>query len=149
MSFKLSSIPIDPLALQRDLGQVAVAAAGACVTFEGWVRNLNEGRPVRALEYEAYVPLAEKEGERIVAEARGKFPIIAASCVHRTGALGLGELAVWVGVTAEHRGAAFDACRYIIDEAKARVPIWKRELYSDGSSTWVEQKQFGFGPKAG
>ena len=119
------------------------------MTFEGWVRDLNEGRPVQALEYEAYVPLAEKEGARILAEAREKFSILALGCVHRVGALSLGDLAVWVGVAAEHRGEAFDACRYIIDQAKSRVPIWKRERYADGSSVWIEQKQAGFGTKPG
>ncbi len=120
--FKISSELFDPVALQRTL---ADAQAGACVTFEGWVRNRNEGQPVLSLEYEAYAPLAEKEGLRIIAEAREKFGVLSAVCVHRVGRLQLGEMAVWVGVTAEHRGAAFEACRYIIDEAKARVPIWK------------------------
>ncbi|MSU22211.1 MAG: molybdenum cofactor biosynthesis protein MoaE [Opitutus sp.] len=132
--FRLAAEPLDPAALQRALSDVR---AGACVTFEGWVRNRNEGQPVTALEYEAYAPLAEKEGARILAEAQEKFALIGSACVHRTGQLGLGELAVWVGVTAEHRGAAFDACRYIIDEAKARVPIWKKEHYSSGATAWI------------
>jgi molybdopterin synthase catalytic subunit len=132
--FKISPEPIDSAALIRGLHDVA---AGACATFEGRVRNRNDGRPVRALDYEAYAPLAEKEGERILAEARAKFPILNAMCVHRTGSLVLGDLAVWVGVAAEHRAAAFDACRYVIDQAKARVPIWKREHYDDGATAWV------------
>ena len=134
MSFSLASTAIDPVALQRALADMR---AGACVTFEGWVRNRNEGQPVASLEYEAFAPLAEKEGARILAEAREKFPVLAARCVHRTGHLQLGEMAVWVGVTAEHRGAAFEACRYIIDEAKARVPIWKKEHYANGASAWI------------
>src|SRR5581483_3054237 len=104
--FRLSATTIDAAALQRAL---ADARAGACVTFEGWVRNRNEGQPVLSLEYEAYRPLAEKEGERILAEAARKFPVLAVHGTHRVGHLRLGELAVWVGVTAEHRGAAFDA----------------------------------------
>jgi molybdopterin synthase catalytic subunit len=132
--FKLSPTPLDAPAQARAL---ADERAGACITFEGWVRNRNEGRPVLRLEYEAYPALAEEEGERIIAEAKEKFPILAAAGIHRTGTLGLGELAVWIGVTAEHRGAAFEACRYIIDQAKARIPIWKREHYGDGSSTWI------------
>ncbi|MBI4622547.1 MAG: molybdenum cofactor biosynthesis protein MoaE [Verrucomicrobia bacterium] len=132
--FKISPEPIAPAALQRTL---ADARAGACVTFEGWVRNRNEGQPVLSLEYEAYAPLAEKEGGRIVAEARERFALLSAVCVHRVGHLQLGEMAVWVGVTAEHRGAAFDACRYIIDEAKARVPIWKKEHYASGATAWI------------
>ena len=107
------------------------------MTFEGWVRNRNEGQPVLALEYESYVLLAESEGERILAEAGERFALVGASCVHRVGRLQLGELAVWVGVTAEHRGAAFDACRYVIDEAKARLPIWKKEHYATGATAWI------------
>jgi molybdopterin synthase catalytic subunit len=132
--FAISATPLDPAALQRALADVR---AGACVTFEGWVRNRNEGQPVLALDYEAYAPLAQSEGERILAEAREKFALLGAACVHRTGHLALGEMAVWVGVTAEHRGAAFDACRYIIDEAKARLPIWKKEHYAGGTTAWI------------
>ena len=134
MNFRISNQPIAAAALKTALGD---ARAGACVTFEGWVRNRNEGQPVLSLEYEAYVPLAEKEGEKILAEARGKFALTGAACVHRVGHLQLGELAVWVGVTAEHRGAAFDACRFIIDEAKARLPIWKKEHYASGATAWI------------
>jgi len=132
--FKISATAIDVASLERTLGD---PRAGACVTFEGWVRNRNEGQPVRSLEYEAYPPLAQSEGERILAEARDKFALVGAAAVHRTGHLQLGELAVWVGVTAEHRGAAFDACRYIIDEAKARLPIWKKEHYASGATAWI------------
>jgi molybdopterin synthase catalytic subunit len=134
MRFQLSSVPIEPASLQRDLANVR---AGACVTFEGWVRDHNEGQPVRSLEYEAYPPLAEKEGDRILAEAGHKFALVDAVCVHRTGHLQLGDLAVWVGVTAEHRGAAFDACRFLIDELKARLPIWKKEHYISGATAWI------------
>ncbi len=134
MSFRISGESLDPAALQRAL---ADRRAGACVSFEGWVRDRNDGQPVASLEYEAYAPLAEKEGARILAEAREKFAVLGTACVHRVGHLQLGELAVWVGVTAEHRGAAFDACRYIIDEAKARVPIWKKEHYAGGASAWI------------
>jgi molybdopterin synthase catalytic subunit len=132
--FRISSEPIDSAAQARGLQD---NTAGACVTFEGWVRSRNDGRAVQALDYEAYAPLAEKEGERILEEARARFPILRVACVHRTGALALGDLAVWVGVTAEHRGAAFEACRYVIDQAKSRVPIWKREHYADGASEWI------------
>lgn len=134
MSFRISEHPLDPAALKASL---ADAHAGACVTFEGWVRNHNDGRPVLALDYEAYGALAEKEGARIVAEALAKFPVTSVICIHRTGALQIGDLAVWVGVAAAHRGAAFDACRYLIDEVKARVPVWKKEHYADGSTEWI------------
>lgn len=132
--FRISSTAFDPAALTSAL---ADSRAGACVTFEGWVRNRNDGQSVASLEYEAYAELAEKEGARIIEEARTRFAIVAATCIHRTGHLTLGDLAVWVGVTAEHRGAAFEACRYIIDETKARVPIWKKEYYTSGASQWI------------
>jgi len=112
-------------------------AAGAYVSFEGWVRNHNEGKEVKSLEYEAYHALANKEGERILQEAKEKFDILESSCIHRIGHLEIGEVAVWVGVIAKHRDAAFLACRYIIDEVKIRVPIWKKENYTDGDSGWV------------
>jgi molybdopterin synthase catalytic subunit len=134
MAFCISTEPIDPGARQRALRD---PRAGACVTFEGWVRDLNEGEAVQSLEYEAYAPLAEKEGERILAEAREKFAIETAAGVHRIGHLQLGEVAIWVGVIARHRGAAFDACRYIIDEAKARLPVWKKEHYAAGTTAWI------------
>ena len=123
-----------PAELSRSLGD---EACGALVTFEGRVRNHNDGRTVERLEYEGYEALAAKEGERIVAEALARFDITHARCVHRLGALELGDLAVWVGVSAHHRGEAFEACRYIIDEVKERVPIWKKEFYSGGDSGWV------------
>ncbi|HZZ57709.1 MAG TPA: molybdenum cofactor biosynthesis protein MoaE [Opitutaceae bacterium] len=135
--FLLSSTPIDAAAA----GSILVDdGAGAYLTFEGWVRDENEGKPVTLLEYEAYWPLAEKEGERIIEEAFERFPIRGARCVHRVGRLNLGDMAVWVGVTAAHRGAAFDACRYIIDQTKARVPIWKREHFADGTKAWTNAK---------
>lgn len=111
-------------------------AGGYCV-FEGWVRNVNEGRNVEQLEYEAYEVLAVKEGEKVLAEARQRHPHLSALCVHRTGLLEIGDCAVFVGVTAPHRDEAFKACRYIIDQTKSRLPIWKKEHYADGDSGWV------------
>jgi molybdopterin synthase catalytic subunit len=112
-------------------------ASGGYVSFEGWVRDFNEGREVTRLEYEAFQELALKEGERILKEALERFPIRRALCIHRLGSLDLKDMAVWVGVSAVHRGEAFDACRYIIDEVKHRVPIWKKEHYRSGDSGWV------------
>lgn len=132
--FTLSPDPLDPAALKAAL---ANRHAGACVTFEGWVRDHNEGQRVQALDYEAHGSMAEKEGARILAEATQLFPIVGATCHHRVGSLALGDMAVWVGVAAEHRDAAFAACRYIIDETKARVPIWKKEHYAGGTSSWI------------
>jgi molybdopterin synthase catalytic subunit len=134
VDFRLTDRPINPSAL---LAGLADTRAGACATFEGRVRDQNDGRAVGSLDYEAFAPLAEKEGARIVREAREKFQVIGALCVHRTGSLALGDISVWVAVTAAHRGAAFDACRYIIDEVKARLPIWKKEHYAGGASEWI------------
>jgi len=133
-AFAFSRQPLDPAALAAGLADVA---SGGYASFEGWVRNENEGREVRRLDYEAFEELALKEGERIVAEAVERFGVRGARCVHRLGELGLGELAVWVGVSSGHRAEAFAACRYIIDEVKHRVPIWKKEHYLDGDSGWV------------
>src|SRR6185312_217779 len=85
----------------------------------------------------AFEPLAVKEGERIISAAVERFGITHAACVHRIGDLTIGEMAVWVGVSARHRDEAFRACRYIIDEVKHRVPIWKKEHYENGDSGWV------------
>lgn len=134
MHFQITDKAIDPSSLRQEL---LCEVSGAYASFEGWVRNHNEGKSVNGLEYSSYQPLAEKEGLRIIAEAIERFNVEAAACVHRTGILKIGEIAVWVGVSAAHRDAAFDACRYIIDETKSRVPIWKREGYRDGPAGWV------------
>ena len=133
-AFRFSRTPIDAGSLRAEL---ADPACGGYTSFEGLVRNHNEGMSVRHLEYEAFEPLAIKEGERIVAEAIERFGIEHAACVHRIGDLSIGEMAVWVGAAARHRDEAFRACRYIIDEVKHRVPIWKKEHYENGDSGWV------------
>lgn len=132
--FLLSGVPLDIASLRA---QVLDPRAGGYASFEGWVRNHHTGRAVDGLDYEAYAALAEREGERIIAEAKARFDVVGACCAHRVGALAVGDLAVWVGVSAAHRGAAFDACRYIIDEVKRRVPIWKREHYREGDADWL------------
>lgn len=132
--FSLSDTPVDTAVLRAHLLDARV---GAFASFEGWVRDHNAGRPVSGLRYEAYVDLARSEGERILDEARARFDILDVACVHRVGDLALGELAVWVGVTAAHRAPAFAACRWVIDEVKARVPIWKHERYADGDAGWL------------
>ena len=126
-----------PIAITELQGRLKDPACGGYASFEGWVRDHNEGERVAHLEYEAFEPLAIKEGARIVAEALARFGVEHAACVHRLGDLAIGEMAVWVGVTARHRQEAFLACRYIIDEVKHRVPIWKKEHYQNGDSGWV------------
>ncbi len=127
----------DPLNAEQLKSEAENPTCGALVTFEGWVRNHNEGHEVTSLEYEAYSALAVAEGERILAEAKEKFGLKQAVCVHRVGHLQIGEIAVWVGVSTPHRDAAYKANRYIIDEIKVRVPIWKKEHYVTGDSGWV------------
>jgi molybdopterin synthase catalytic subunit len=134
MRFRFTEGAIDTAGAR---GELQNSGAGGYVSFEGWVRDLNEGQEVTRLEYEAFQELAVKEGDRIVAEALRRFPIKHALCIHRVGSLGLGDMAVWVGVSSVHRGEAFDACRFIIDEVKHRVPIWKKEHYRSGDSGWV------------
>jgi molybdopterin synthase catalytic subunit len=143
MDFRLTASPIDTTAARDALLD---PGAGGYASFEGWVRDHNEGQEVRRLEYEAYPELALKEGARIIAEARARFPLRHAMCVHRVGDLEVGELAVWVGVSSVHRGEAFDACRYIIDQVKHRVPIWKKEHYRSGDSGWVNCEHCAVAP---
>ena len=133
-TFGFTREKIDAGALRTELSD---PTAGGYASFEGWVRNHNEGLAVRHLEYEAFEALAIKEGERIVAEAIKRFGVEHAACVHRVGDLAIGDMAVWVGVSARHRAEAFLACRYIIDEVKHRLPIWKKEHYINGDSGWV------------
>lgn len=132
--FSLSDTSFDIAPLRARLLR---AEAGAYASFEGWVRNHNDGRAALGLRYEAYVALAEVEGAKIVDEALATFEIADATCVHRVGDLAVGDLAVWVGVSAAHRDAAFSACLWIIDEVKSRAPIWKHERYTDGDAAWL------------
>lgn len=130
----IATEPVDFVALQRELRH---PGCGAFCVFEGWVRDTNEGREVSGLDYEAYNELALSEGERIVAEAVTRFGIADARCVHRVGRLAVGDTAVWIGAVSPHRDEAFRACRYIIDQVKLRLPIWKKEHYLVGDSAWV------------
>jgi sulfur-carrier protein adenylyltransferase/sulfurtransferase len=132
--FRFSAAALDSAALRLELRD---ESCGGFACFEGWVRNHNEGQQVTRLEYEAFAELAEKEGARIVAAAIEQFGVTRAACVHRLGSLALGDIAVWVGVSAAHRDEAFRACRFIIDEVKHRLPIWKKETYANGDSGWV------------
>ena len=134
----ITTTPIDPTALKQS---IANDAAGAIVIFEGWVRNHNEGKPVDALEYSAYEALCNNEATIIFEEATSKFDILDIVGTHRIGKLNIGEVAVFVGVTSKHRKAAFEACEYVIDELKVRLPIWKKEYYTTGESEWINCKQ--------
>jgi len=143
MRFRFTHSRIDTQTARQELLD---AGAGGYASFEGWVRDHNEGQAVSRLEYEAFESLAVKEGDRIVTEAMRRFPVKHALCVHRIGELSIGDLAVWVGVSSGHRGEAFDACRYIIDEVKHRLPIWKKEHYRNGDSGWVNCERCATAP---
>ncbi len=133
-AFGFTLAPIDPAALAAPLAR---EGAGGYASFEGRVRDQSDGRRVTGLDYEAFEVLAVTEGERIVADAVRRHGALAARCVHRLGALSVGEIAVWVGVAGAHRAEAFAACREIIDEIKHWLPIWKQEHYADGERGWV------------
>jgi molybdopterin synthase catalytic subunit len=125
-----------------DAGELEAAvrtdACGGIVTFLGVVRErANDGREVHGLEYEAHEEMALAEFAKIAGEVRERFPNVRLGIVHRIGALAIGEIAVAVCAASPHRGDAFDACEYAIDELKARAPIWKKERYTDGSGEWV------------
>lgn len=132
--FSLVSQPIDAASLAQALEN---SAAGAIVTFEGRVRNHNAGEAVSHLEYQAYPALAVSTGQRILEEETARHGILGVQAAHRTGPLGIGDLAVWVGVASAHRGPAFDAARAIMERLKYELPIWKKETYADGRSEWV------------
>lgn len=132
---RLQREPIDARELEA---AVRSDACGGIVTFLGVVRNrANDGRDVDGLEYEAHEEMALGEFEMIAGEVRERFPDVRLSIVHRTGRLAIGETAVAVCAAAPHRGEAFDACEYAIDELKARAPIWKKERYTDGTGEWI------------
>lgn len=133
--FSLTLKSIEPEELMPQLNNLR---AGACVTFAGWIRNHNQGKEVISLEYEVYQELALKEGSKILQSALDQFSLNGAIACHRYGKLNLGDIAVWVGVTAPHRREAFQGAEYIIDQIKHRLPIWKREFYGDGSALWVD-----------
>ncbi len=135
--FTLQESPLDRAAISALSEGLASSHAGALVTFEGRVRDTNGGRPVLGLEYDAYPELCRKEGEAVLGEALKEPGVIEARCVHRVGRLAIGDVAVWVGVIGGHREEAFRACRFVIDEVKRRVPIWKKERYEDGSTGWI------------
>lgn len=132
--FLLTTKTIDPAALRARLAR---PDAGALSVFEGWVRDHDGSRSVASLEYEAAEELCLAEAGRLLAEARTRFAILDAVIVHRIGHLRIGELAVWIGVTASHRDAAFAACRFLIEEIKQRLPVWKKEHYADGQAGWI------------
>jgi molybdopterin synthase catalytic subunit len=134
MRVALVDRPIDVGAL---IAEATDASCGACVTFLGTVRDTNEGRPVIGIEYSAYRGMAEREMGAIANEAEERFGVSRLVIEHRLGALTLSDVSVAVVAAHAHRAPALDANRYVIEELKRRVPIWKLELYSDGTREWV------------
>lgn len=132
-----AAIVDSPLDLAVLVAEVARHGNGATVLFVGTVRDVNDGRPVDALEYTAYRSMANRELQAIAAEAAEQFGTPDVVVEHRLGTLALGEASVAIAVAHAHRGAAYDASRYIIEQLKRRVPIWKREHYADGTREWV------------
>lgn len=132
----------EPIDLQRVLDAVRSPRAGAVVTFDGRVRNHSGGKQVQFLYYEAYPPMAERELERIAEEARRQWPIEQLAVVHRWGRLEIGDVSVFIAVSSAHRADAFSACRYVIEEIKKSVPIWKKEYFCDGE-VWVDPSPDG------
>ena len=132
--FELVRAAIDAEGLVR---HVRAGQDGAIVTFDGFVRNESHGRETSYLEYEAYESMALGKMKEIAAQIHEKFAIHRVAIVHRLGRLGIGETSVFIAVSAPHRGAAFDACRFAIDTLKRTVPIWKKEYFADGA-VWAD-----------
>ena len=125
-----------PLEVQRCLDFVSDTAVGGIDVFVGTVRNQTKGKEVLKLEFEAYEPMALREMQKLADQAREKWDVLRIAIHHRTGTLEVGEIPVIIAVSAAHRAAAFDACRYIIDTLKETVPIWKKEYFA-GGEVWV------------
>lgn len=131
---EVTSGPIDLTASH----ELAGSSDGAVVTFLGVVRDSTDDRPVAGLDYEAFDELAAKEMTRIAEVALERWPIGRVAIVHRTGSLSVGEVSVLISVSSPHRGEAFDACEFLIDTLKKEVPIWKKELFEDGTASWAD-----------
>lgn len=132
--FELTTDPIDITSVAR---RIVPPECGATVTLDGYVRQFTKGRETLYLEYEAYEPMAIKEMQKLIEQAKEQFEISNVGIVHRLGKLEIGETSVVISVAAPHRAAAFAACEWLIRELKRTVPIWKKEVYADGEE-WVE-----------
>ena len=120
------------------IAAVASDGAGATSLFLGTVRDINDGRAVTGMEYTAYGAMAERELAKIASEAVERFGGVALAIEHRIGVLALGDVSVAIAASHPHRRNALDATRFVIEELKKRVPIWKREHYADGTREWLD-----------
>lgn len=134
-------LTVDPIDVDSVVAAMKHAADGAVVAFEGIVRNQTRGRKTLFLEYEAYEEMALKQMSELVQQALNDFSVRGVALVHRLGRLEISETSVLIVVAAAHRGAAFDACRWLIDTLKKKVPIWKREHFVDGA-VWADGEPF-------
>lgn len=139
----------DPIRPDEVLAAVAAPEDGAVVLFLGVVRDHNDGRPVSGLEYEAYEEMADEVLEELGREVEERWSTDRISIVHRTGALQLGEVSVAIAVSTPHRAEAYEASRYVIEQIKVRLPVWKREHYEDGERRWVRGCRPEPGPGSG
>ncbi|HEX9956942.1 MAG TPA: molybdenum cofactor biosynthesis protein MoaE [Fibrella sp.] len=130
------ALTADPIDFSSAYSYLQTDEAGAMDFFFGVVRNNTQQRAVNQLDYEAYGPMAIREMQKIADQACERWPVLKYVIIHRTGVLRIGEMAVLIGVATPHRDAAFEATRYIIDTIKQTVPIWKKELFTDGE-VWV------------
>jgi molybdopterin synthase catalytic subunit len=133
---RLLALRDTPIDVAEVLAAVADPGAGGVVSFTGLVREQDGGRAVTELEYVAH-PLAESALARVAERIAADLPVRALAAVHRTGLLAVGDVAVVVAASAAHRGEAFDAARRLIDDLKAEVPVWKRQVFADGAQEWV------------
>lgn len=132
---RLQSGPIDPAA---ELSSAGSAGDGAVLSFIGTARNHSGGKTVKSLYYEAYDSMAQREIERIAGEAMNRWPLTNCIVVHRTGTVEPGQASILIAVSSHHRGEGFEALRFIIDSIKKTAPIWKKEIYEDGSA-WISE----------
>jgi len=128
----------EPISLDALIAQVAAPECGGTCLFLGTVRNGPEESGVAAIEYTAYDDMAEAELQRIVADAKQRWPRARIALRHRLGHVAVGEPSIAIATAAPHRAQAFEACRYVIEEVKRRLPVWKKEIRLDGSEVWVD-----------
>lgn len=133
---RIADVVRDPLSAAALAALVADPAAGATVTFSGDVRDRDHGRVVQRLEYEAHPSAAQVLAE-VAADVAARYDVIALGVIHRVGPLAIGDCALAAAVSAAHRGEAFAACTELVDEVKARIPVWKHQYFADGTDEWV------------
>lgn len=126
----------EPISVSELVSLVRSNTAGAVVTFSGDVRDNDQGREVLSLSYEAH-PSAQALLEKVASQVAAQFDVVSVAVAHRHGDIAIGEAALVAAVSAKHRKAAFDACTALVDEVKSQIPIWKHQVFSDGTDEWV------------